>query len=340
VSDPSPRISLLRRARRLLGKGRRAITGGARRRPAAPTPKPRAYPFAQPRLPRRQLDEDWPTPPEAEGEPFSWWVAPRSAPKVRFDIELFERLNEEYASKPLVPKPRDYDVSSRTSDARTRLARVASFMDLERTTTLEIGCGPGEEVWLLRHKFGCRAYGIDVQPWPRWPVYRGDGVHLLIADASAVPFEDSSFDRIVSFTVWEHIEHPFRALSEAYRILRPGGEMWLNANLHRGPSASHQYRDINFPWPHLLFDESIAREFFRRRGREEGFYWVNRLTYDTYRRYFDLLGFEVVHLGFTERELDQDFYERFEAVLGRYPISDLTRDFFTTILRKPDGPGV
>lgn len=311
---------------------------GRSRPPAAPPPKKPTYPVALPRLRRRQIDDEWPTPPEEEAAEFGWGTPPASPPPIRFDIELFESLNEEYASKPLVPRPRTYDVAARTSDARNRIARVASFVELDGTDILEIGCGQGEEVWLLRHKFGCRAYGIDIEPWRRWPIYRGDGVQFAIADASAVPFGDASFDRIVTFTVWEHVAHPYRALSEAYRILRPGGLMWLNANLHRGPSASHQYRDINFPWPHLLFDEGVAREFFRRRGREEGFYWVNRLTYDTYQRYFDLLGFEVAHLGFTERELDREFYERFEDVLGRYPISDLTRDFFTAVLRKPPSP--
>ncbi len=63
---------------------------------------------------------------------------------------------------------------------------------------------------------------------------------------------------------------------------------------------------------------------------------MNRLTWDHYERYFDQLGFRVRHVRIYEGKWDQEFYERFEDVLGRYPITDLKRDYFVVVLEKPN----
>jgi len=49
----------------------------------------------------------------------------------------------------------------------------------------------------------------------------------VIADAQALPFQDSSFDNIVAVDVLHHIERPQRFFSEAGRVLRPGGRIIL-----------------------------------------------------------------------------------------------------------------
>lgn len=266
----------------------------------------------------------------------SWKPPQMPRDRDRFNIELFEKLNEEYRQNPIVVARRT-DAPGRFEAARGRLSSVREFVQIEGTA-LEIGCGTGQEVWLLRHKFGCRASGVDLVPNRGWLQYRGDGVSYSVADAASLPFAGDCFERILSFAVWEHLPHPYRALEEARRILRPGGIFWLYANLHRGASASHRYREVFFPWPHLLFDEDVIDEFYARRGLPQiGFSWVNRLTYDTYAKYFKLLGFEVLHTKWTER-WDQEFYERFSDVLSRYPVTDLRRDFFVAALRKP-APG-
>ncbi len=50
-----------------------------------------------------------------------------------------------------------------------------------------------------------------------------------------------------------------------------------------------------------------------------GHAWVNRLSWLHYEHYADLIGFEVAHRSFTETPIDEEFYTRFEDVLGRYP---------------------
>jgi len=42
-------------------------------------------------------------------------------------------------------------------------------------------------------------------------------------DATALPFADASFDRVIASEVLEHIDHDAAALAELARVLRPGG---------------------------------------------------------------------------------------------------------------------
>ena len=216
---------------------------------------------------------------------------------------------------------------------------VHRSVDLHDKRVLEFGCGGGFETWLLGHHFGADAWGVDIQERAAWATLRDDRTHLVLADLAVdQPFEANYFDRIYSFYVFEHVEHPHAALAELYRVMKPGGLAWIAANLHRGPMASHRYKDVLFPFPHLLFGDDVFREFYRRRGKPaEGAAWVNRLTWAEYEDHFRRIGFATRAVHFRETPIDEDFYRRFESVLGRYPRSDLARDFFEVVLEKPAG---
>lgn len=101
-------------------------------------------------------------------------------------------------------------------------------------------------------------------------------------------------------------------LQRAHDLLVPGGNLLLSANLYRGPKASHRYREIFFPWPHLLFSDEVIDDFYRNHLKmipegetwlsEEsvepsyrdqelwGSAWVNQLSIADYFNYFNLAG--------------------------------------------------
>ena len=334
---PPPRdeaaLALLRSARDLL-HGREPNRAATARRAAAADevgpPLPRVAGFPD--------DHPWRKPPHTDGMGKvvrSVYETGASAPK--YDVELLGQLNAEYAAKRIVPKPPQYTAPALASAAQRRLLWAHSMVDLRDKTVLEIGCGHGLEVWWLANNLGCDAHGVDVRELGTWAELASERVHFHLTDlALDNPFAPNTFDRIVSYTVLEHVAHPFELLQTAYDVLKPGGLAWIHANLYPGPQASHRYRDLFFPWPHLLFSDDVIKEWDARHGRTtQGAAWVNRLTWDHYRRYFGEIGFRMRTLKFWEAKWDQEFYERFEDVLGRFPKDDLMRDYFVVVLEKP-----
>ena len=286
------------------------------------------------------IPETWPTPPTIDRPMAAIEGGRESAddrPGVVFDVDLFDSLNAEYADRPLVAEPQRYDDASLLERAQIRLSAVHRTIDLRRGPVLEFGCGAGYEIWRLSHAFDVAGWGVDIQERQAWASLADARTQFVCADlATDRPFEADYFERVVSFTVFEHVDHPYAALEELFRVMKPGGLAWIKANLYRGPMASHRYRWINFPFPHLLFTDEVLRESCRRHDRpEQGAAWVNRLSWADYESYLRRIGFRIRLLRFQERPLDEAFYARFEDILGRYPRTDLTRDFFEVVLEKP-----
>jgi SAM-dependent methyltransferase len=106
---------------------------------------------------------------------------------------------------------------------------------LPGATILDFGCGIGRCVGALLDR-GFDAYGVDVyEYWGRdrelyWetgdtPVPRKVTARLRLATLSpyALPFEDGSFDHIISTQVLEHVDDLEAVFGEIARTLRPGG---------------------------------------------------------------------------------------------------------------------
>lgn len=106
---------------------------------------------------------------------------------------------------------------------------------------LEIGYGMGTDLltWCLE---GAEVHGIDLTPEHHrlaelnFKVH-GQKAHLQIADAANIPFPKESFDIVYSNGVLHHTPDTVRCISEAYRVLRPGGQLIFS--MYRTYSAFH-----------------------------------------------------------------------------------------------------
>ncbi len=83
-----------------------------------------------------------------------------------------------------------------------------------------------------------------------------------LGDIEAVPLPDRSVDLAILSQALHHAQHPQRAVQEAHRILKPGGELLvLDLKEHDFERARELYADV---W--LGFRESVLHGFLKKAG--------------------------------------------------------------------------
>lgn len=89
---------------------------------------------------------------------------------------------------------------------------------------LEIGCGPGALAGALHRWYPyAEITAVDRDSeFIRFATEHEPEVNFVEGDATALPFEDNTFDVTISNTVAEHIE-PSKFYGEQVRVLKPGG---------------------------------------------------------------------------------------------------------------------
>jgi SAM-dependent methyltransferase len=255
----------------------------------------------------------------------------------KFDLDLFKSLNADYQERPVVPAPRPHSLEYGTSIGVRRAAMLDKKIGIRGLRVLELGCGAGAMSRVLARDFGCALTGVDIGDYPEWQAPLEGDLSLQVHDVTT---QDNShlgvFDRVVSFAVFEHIVHPHAALKAIFDMLKPGGKAYIYANLYRGAKASHRYREVYFPWAHLLFESEVWRDFYSKlQGEPLEPAWVNKLTYDQYVNFAGRAGFTVLEHFPSAPFFDEAFYKRFEQRLSAYPKFDLRHDFIHLVLQKP-----
>ncbi len=136
-----------------------------------------------------------------------------------YDAAAAERLDKVYLGS---------DVAAQRQDTIKRLAVAAG------EHVLDVGCGPGYLAPSLADATGPkgRVVGVDLspemiaratsKPAPAWLSYQ-------VADAADLPFDDASFDVVVSTQVAEYVSDIEAFCAEVHRVLRPGGRVLILA---------------------------------------------------------------------------------------------------------------
>jgi SAM-dependent methyltransferase len=161
------------------------------------------------------------------------------------------------------------------------MLRFADF-DPDGKRVLEAGSGFGLVlVWLAAR--GAWAHGVEIVPWmvedartylARLPTEIQDRMTIRPGSASQLPYEDSSFDLVLSIEALSHYLEYKPFLAEAHRVLRHGGKVLVvdgNNGLNpltrrhtRGIWALHE-RDVvdeDDPWLFVPKRQRMIQESF------------------------------------------------------------------------------
>ena len=79
--------------------------------------------------------------------------------------------------------------------------------------------------WVLNLGAGGTAVKLDHVVELEYSLFRHTDV---AADAHNLPFADACFDAVVTFNTFEHLADPDRAAAELFRVLKPGGRLFLH----------------------------------------------------------------------------------------------------------------
>lgn len=100
---------------------------------------------------------------------------------------------------------------------------------------LDIGCGLGTTLEYLVSAFHCQAYGIDLsEACISSNSVEYPDIHFSVSNACDLPYEDEMFDAVFMECVLTLTDDPAKALSEDFRVLKPGGTLVLSSLTHTG----------------------------------------------------------------------------------------------------------
>lgn len=101
---------------------------------------------------------------------------------------------------------------------------------------LDIGCGEGRKTESFQ-RMGFQAYGVDIhEPTLQYARERFPKVRFDYGDAQRLPYPDQTFDAVFSCSTMQYVDAK-AMLSEAIRVLKPGGRGIFIVNLGGNPLA-------------------------------------------------------------------------------------------------------
>ncbi len=175
----------------------------------------------------------------------------------------------------------------------------ADGISLEGKDVADVGCGDGVIDLGLVHKGKPRKLvGYDVRPVDTSGLTRAaraagvgdppESLNFLVSDPLRVPALNESFDVVVTWSTFEHVDDPTALLAEIARIMKPDGVLFLQLwPFWFSEHGGHLWPHYDDPFPHLVrHDTPILDDLVGERGTDptrpadDEYRSLNRLTLD------------------------------------------------------------
>jgi SAM-dependent methyltransferase len=148
-------------------------------------------------------------------------------------------------------------------EIRRLLKSLDRLVDVKRIRKiLVVGCGPRPETVRVLRDLHYEAVGLEpVKILARAArEYMGEMQHILEAPAEDIPFENASQDLVIAETVLEHVDSLERSLAEMFRILVPGGLLYVYTTNRLRFSLLGRAEEFKVPFYNWLPD--LVKECF------------------------------------------------------------------------------
>ncbi|NWF52937.1 MAG: class I SAM-dependent methyltransferase [Nitrospirae bacterium] len=184
------------------------------------------------------------------------------------------------------------------------IAELSQIRNIDHETEiriLDVGTGPGYlPIEIAKRVQNIRIYGIDsisksikMAKTNAAKAGVGDRVNFEVGDAAKLQFMENFYDMIISTGVLHELKDPIKVLNEFYRVLKPGGKVFIHdparvssgidkkkwiASFKRWEKIIYKFFTIfcEFKPPHTYSQEEakeiIAATNFKQYQVEE--YWV------------------------------------------------------------------
>jgi len=108
---------------------------------------------------------------------------------------------------------------------------------------LDLGCAAGD-LGLYKPE-GTQTWGLELDRVLVEYATRYETAQVWDLDMPApLPFPDAHFDAVVAKDILEHLQKPWRTLSEVHRVLRPGGIVLASVICERGRRTWSDYTHV------------------------------------------------------------------------------------------------
>jgi ubiquinone/menaquinone biosynthesis C-methylase UbiE len=149
--------------------------------------------------------------------------------------------------------------------------RTAAAREISRTAdtlVLDVGSGSG---WLVRmmEDSGVRVVSLDLSAKSLARIRRETGGEALVSPADRLPFADDTFDCVMASEVVEHLNDPGAAITEFFRVVKPGGRVVVTTPYRERIQWSlcvHCNRPTPFNAHLHSFNETSLGELFGKAG--------------------------------------------------------------------------
>jgi ubiquinone/menaquinone biosynthesis C-methylase UbiE len=172
--------------------------------------------------------------------------------------------------------------------AQERAAAFARHVDFSGKRLLDIGCGFGAKgIFYAKETPVSEVVGLDLNPrrieqakrYAAKSNVEPSRIHFETGDGSRLPFDDDSFDLILSEDMIEHVVDVPGFLAECRRILRTGGAVLMRGGpFYFSPWGAHLYYQFGMPWVSLLFSRNAIADASSTLPQPEGVFLTSTLA--------------------------------------------------------------